>query len=206
VLFNEAYANADIERYYLGPVLWVWTWLGIFAAEVAILAGYAAGQLVGRVRASDGRHAERGTIAAAAVIAVLMLVPTLMNLEATRRTADRSNDRGAQAWLDEVLPVIPRDAVLISWWSTSTPMWYAQHVLGLRPDILVLDDRTLIDRRLGRAPDAIRRYLAEGRPVYAIRLQGRDTDELTRQFFMTPVASGGHTTVWAVHGPLVAAQ
>jgi Protein of unknown function (DUF2723) len=210
VLFNEAYrfANADIERYYLGPVFWVWTWLGIFAAEVALLAGYLAGELAGRSRAGapSNRVFERGTLVATVLAAVLMLAPPVSRIDASRRAADRSNDRGAQLWLAQALPAIPQGAVLVSWWSTSTPMWYAQHVLGLRPDISVIDDRTMLDRKLGRAPDVIARYLAEGRPVYVIRLQGRDTDELTRQFAMTPVASAGHTTVWAVHGRLAAAQ
>jgi hypothetical protein len=85
-------------------------------------------------------------------------------------------------------------------------MWYAQHVLGLRPDILVIDDRTMLDRKLGRAPDVIERYLAEGRPVYAIRLAGRDLEELQRRFLMTQVAGGGNTGVWAVQGILAAAR
>ena len=70
---------------------------------------------------------------------------------------------------------------LVSWWSTSTPLWYAQKVEGLRPDILIVDDRTMLDLDLGRAPDVIERYLAEGRPVYAIRLDGRDLEELQRR-------------------------
>jgi len=45
ILFNQAYANADIERYYLGPVLWVWTWIGILAAEVARLVALVAVRL-----------------------------------------------------------------------------------------------------------------------------------------------------------------
>jgi len=208
VLFNEAYANADIERYYLGPVLWVWTWLGILGAELAIVAAWLGTELWGRASAAGpaGRRFERASTVVAVIVAAVMLLPVLGDLDRRRGLADRSHDVGAQRWLDEALPAIAQGAVLVSWWSTSTPMWYAQHVLALRPDILVLDDRTLLDRGLGRAPDAIERYLAEGRPVYAIRLQGRDLDELTSRFFMTRVASGGNTGVWAVHGLLAAAR
>ena len=70
---------------------------------------------------------------------------------------------------------------------------------GLRPDIEIIDDRTMLDRDLGRAPDVIARYLGT-RPVYVIRVEGGDTDELTRQYDMTSGASGGSTTVWAVNG------
>ena len=210
VLFNEAYrnANADIERYYLGPVLLAWTWLGILGAELAVVVGYLANEVwsrVGRVRASE-RGFERAATVVAVIVGTAMLLPALGDLEARRHAADRSHDIGAQLWLDEALPAIPQGAVLVSWWSTSTPLWYAQHVLGLRPDIQVIDDRTMLDRDLGRAPDVIERYLAEGRPVYAIRLPGRDLEELQRRFLMTQVAGGGNTGVWAVQGVLAAAR
>lgn len=206
VLFNEAYANADIERYYLGPVLWAWTWLAVLGSEIAGLAGSLLAEAAGRLRRA--RVAERvpdlGSLLAAVVVAVALLVPTIGDLDVRRRAADRSNDRGAAIWLDEALPAIPQGAVLVSWWSTSTPLWYAQHVQGIRQDIFVVDDRTMLDLGLGRAPDVIERYLAEGRPVFAIRLAGRDTEELLARFLMTRVASDGSTAVYAVHGLLAA--
>ena len=63
----------------------------------------------------------------------------------------------------------------------------------------------MLDRDLGRAPDVIARYLGT-RPVYVIRLQGRDLDELTGQFDMTLVASSGNTGVWVVSGRLAATR
>jgi 4-amino-4-deoxy-L-arabinose transferase-like glycosyltransferase len=202
VLFNEAYSNAEINRYYLGPILWIWTWLAILAAEIAAQAGWLAAELAARLSRAraDDRLVERASVGAAIVVAVAIVLPSLGDLDARRKEADRSGDVGAQRWLAEALPVIAPDAVLVSWWSTSTPLWYAQRVEGIRPDIFVVDDRTMLDLGLGRAPDVIRRYLAEGRPVYAIRLQGRDLDELRSQFDMTQVASGGNTGVWAVSG------
>jgi hypothetical protein len=195
VLFNLSYANADINRYYLGPVLWVWTWLGILAAEVADTTGSVLG--------STARRAERATALTAAIVGIMLLLPTLGDLDARRQAADRSTDVGAQRWLDEALPAIEQNAVLVSWWSTSTPLWYAQRVQGLRPDITIVDDRTMLDQDLGRAPDVISANLGK-RPVYVIRLEGRDTQELTSQFDMTLVASGGSTGVWRVDGFLAA--
>jgi hypothetical protein len=136
----------------------------------------------------------------------VLLWPALTTLDERRAAADRSGDSGAQAWLDEVLPLIPDNAVLVSWWSTSTPLWYAQKVEGLRTDIFVVDDRTMLDLDLGRAPDVINRYLGEDRPVYVIRLPGRDTDELTGQFDMVVVAGSGSNAVWQVKGHLVAGR
>lgn len=205
VWFNESYANADINRYYLGPALIVWTWIGILAAEAADLVAVLVGSLVIRSRAVslDDPLVRRTSMAAAAMVGIVLLLPTVGDLDARRHAADRSGDRGATAWLAEALPAIPQDAVLVSWWYTSTALWYAQHVQGLRPDIEIIDDRTMLDRDLGRAPDVIARYLGT-RPVYVIRLEGRDTDELTGQFDMSVVASGGSTAVWVVYGPLLA--
>ena len=40
------------------------------------------------------------------------------------------------------------DAAVISWWSYSTPLWYAQRVQGERPDITIIDDRTRLDENV----------------------------------------------------------
>ncbi|HET7181616.1 MAG TPA: DUF2723 domain-containing protein [Candidatus Limnocylindrales bacterium] len=207
VLFNQAYANADIERYYLGPVLWIWTWIGILAAQVARLIGAVAVRLgsLSEGISLDSPAARPAMTVAAAIVAVVLLIPTLEQVDLRRGAADRSGDTGARQWLSEVLPesVVARDAVLVSWWSTSTALWYAQKVEGQRPDITVIDDRTMLDEHLGRAPDVINANLGR-RPVYVIRLDGRDTDELLGQFDMTLVAGGGSLGVWRVDGRLAA--
>ena len=205
ILFNEAYSNADIARYYLGPVLIVWTWIGILGAEVAdvgalLVANLAAGR---KAVTLDSPGLRRASVATAAIVGVVLLLPALGDLDARRKSADRSNDRSAMTWLAEALPAVPPNAVLISWWSTSTPLWYAQKVQGLRPDLEIIDDRTMLDRQLGRAPDVIKRYLGT-RPVYVIRANERDLTELTNQFDMTLVAGGGSTGVYAVNGRLAA--
>ena len=146
---------------------------------------------------------QRATTLVAVVVAIALLVPTLGDLDARRRAADRSNERGAANWLAEVLPELPEGSLVVSWWSTSTPLWYAQHVLGQRPDIAIVDDRTMLDQKLGRAPDVIDANLGV-RPVYAIRIERTATSaELQRQFDMTLVASGGNIGVWRVNGLLV---
>jgi len=205
VLFNAAYSNADINRYYLGPILFVWTWLGVLAAELAILVGALAAGVLERIQAArlDDRGLGWATSIAAVALGVALLWPAIDGLGERRASVDRSEDRRAQAWLAQVLPVIPDNAVLVSWWSTSTPLWYAQKVEAQRPDIFIVDDRTMLDLDLGRAPDVINRYLGT-RPVYVIRLTGRDTEELTSQFDMHVVAGSGNDAVWQVDGPLSA--
>ena len=46
---------------------------------------------------------------------------------------------------------------MVSWWSYSTPLWYAQRVEGRRPDIVIVDDRTRLDEDLGVDPRRDRR-------------------------------------------------
>jgi hypothetical protein len=208
LLFNAAYSNADINRYYLGPILWVWTWLGVLAADVAYVAGIAGASIVGRARriGLENEPIDLAAGGAAIVLGAVLLWPAVSTLGARRVAVDRSGDTQARSWLAQVLPRLPENAVLVSWWSTSTPLWYAQKVEAKRPDVFIVDDRTMLDLDLGRAPDVIKRYLGEHRPVYVIRLPGRDTDELTAQFDMTVVAGEGSDAVWQVRGPLVAAR
>ncbi len=208
ILFNLSYSNADISRYYLGPLLMAWTWLGILAAELASLAAIYGAELVRRIRGIrlDDLAVGRASTVAALVLGAALLAPAVIDLDQRRHDADKSKDTLAAQWVAQVVPVIPDNAVLVSWWSTSTPLWYAQKVEGLIPTVFIVDDRTMLDLDLGRAPDVINRYLAEGRPVYAIRANDQDITELTSQFDMSIVVGSGSLAVWAVHGPLAARQ
>ena len=74
------------------------------------------------------------------------------------------------------------EAVVISWWSFSTPLWYGQHVEGRRPDVTVLDDRAVLDEGYGDVNAAIEAHLDE-RPVYVIRLD-RDLKALEEAYLL----------------------
>ncbi len=66
---------------------------------------------------------------------------------------------------------LPEDAVIVSWWSDSTTLWYGQKVLGLRPDVLIVDDSTRVNDNMGEVTDVIDRFLGK-RPVFLDRLDG----------------------------------
>lgn len=192
LFWNSFFNDGYIDRYYLGPIFWAWTWL-------AILGGLIAERLIAEI--GDGPSRQRAGLVVAGVIAIALLLPSVSDWGRRSAAADQHDNRSAQAWLDEVLPVLAKDAVVVSWWSSSTPLWYAQAVDGLRPDVFIVDDRTMLDLELGRAPDVIRRYLGQ-RPVYALRANPDDLEELTSQFAMQPVAGGGSLTVYLVTGEL----
>ena len=111
---------------------------------------------------------------AAVLLASSSLVPTLAAVPDRYAAVDaqRPDDAAAQ-WTDHALQVMEPDAVIVSWWSYSTPLWYAQRVQGRRPDIAIIDDRTRLDENLGALTDVIDANLGK-RPVYVIRLDPRE--------------------------------
>ena len=194
--FNSAYVNADLARYYLGPALIAWTWLAILAATAAEVV---SGAVSGRSRASSAtRERRRGLadpvrLAAFALAAGLLIGPTVAALGERATIVDRTLDLSAGRWLDAVLAELAPDAVLVSWWSYSTPLWYAQHIEGRRTDITIVDDRTRLDQHLGDVTDVIDRNLAI-RPVYVIRADSAELEGLRARYILSalPTAGGGN--------------
>jgi hypothetical protein len=206
--FAASYANADIGRYYLGPVLFAWTWLAILAAAIvqqlapdggAATAGAgpgSAGAGEGSAGAGDeppvrsGRfgRAPRSLLPAGLtiILAGLLLAPTVVQAPARYARVDRSDDHEARVWIDHVLGTMEPDAAIVSWWSYSTPLWYAQRVEGQRPDIAIIDDRTRLDEGLGSLTDAIDANLP-GRPVYVIRLDPAEIQLLEERYVLDTI-------------------
>ena len=113
--FAASYVNADISRYYLGPVLIAWTWLAILAGMVA--ESIAASLGLGGVQwAAGGRTTAASNRIAlpAALIAAVMLAPTLLAIPSRLASVDESRDHLAAAWLDRVLPLLEPDAIVVS--------------------------------------------------------------------------------------------
>jgi len=174
--FAASYVNAMIDRYYLVPVLIAWTWLAILAEGVARMAGSRVDD--------DGRRSLRPVVAV--VLAVVLLVPTAFDLGHRYEAVDRSHDDTAARWLDTTLSAMDRDAVVVSWWSYSTPLWYAQVIEGRRPDISIIDDRTRLDENLGDIYDVIDRYLPT-RPVYVIRVEPSEIAGVAERYETQPL-------------------
>jgi hypothetical protein len=181
-VFAVSYVNAEIARYYLGPALIAWTWL-------AILGGMLVDALVGVDETRFG--AARATpsparLGVTAVVGAALLIPTALDLPARHRAVDRSRDRAAEVWVDRALDVMEQDALVVSWWSYSTPLWYAQLVEGRRPDVAIIDDRTRLDRGLGGITDVIDANLRR-RPVYVIRRDPAEVALLEERYVLEPI-------------------
>lgn len=212
-LFAQSYVNAAIDRYYLVPLLIGWVWLGVLAATVVAQVGERATAAAAAAAATDeeaptgdapsprpaaARIDWRGLVPTL-VVTVILLVPTAYGFGERREAADRSRDRSAATWSAAVFRELEPDAVIVSWWSVSTPLWYAQAVEGRRTDVLVVDDRTRIDMGLGEVPDVIERYLGE-RPLYVVQLGDAAIERLRTRYLLTPLASPEARNVYQVTG------
>jgi hypothetical protein len=176
-VFASAYLNAEIGRYYLGPVLMAWTWLAILAVVVVDAIRRVIDWLAGNE--PDAHAAPSPWIAA--VLLLVLVTPTLTSVQDRLAVVDESADRSATAWVDHVLGLMEPDAVIVSWWSYSTPLWYAQRVEGRRPDVGIIDDRTRLDENLGDITDVIDTHLGRN-PVYVIRDDQREIELLAGRY------------------------
>jgi Protein O-mannosyl-transferase TMEM260-like len=185
-LFDAAYVNAAIDRYYLGPVLLAISWLGVGVAAVA-----------DAVVPRGARAASPAVIVAGLVGLAVLVGPALLAAPLSFRQADRSGDVSARRWVDGTLATLPEDALVQSWWSFSTPLWYATLVEGRRPDVTVVDDRDLLDENLGTVDDVIEANLGR-RPVFVLRPDAEIVDLARRWVLERWSDPAGIQPLWQV--------
>ena len=169
-LFAIGYPNANIERYYLVPLLVSALWVGLGVDAVWDMLR----EVIGPARRRRLTQLVAWTMAA--VLLLMVVVPALgryADLDASQETRGR-------AVLEATFDALPADAVVLSWWSYSTTLWYGRWVEGRRPDVTILDDRDILDDGFGRVEAAIDHFLGE-RPVYLIRLE-RDLAALEARY------------------------
>jgi len=156
-----------------------------------LLIGIAAGVALERIAERVPRWA--GGVAALAVLFAVALGVS------TAPVADLSGDRSGDAYVSSVMESVPRDAVILSQWDTSTPLWYGQLIAGDRPDVLVLDDSNIVYDGWGTRERAIAAYVCQ-RPVFMMRLDEADLDSTRAAYVLLPfmdvrVAIGGPTAI-----------
>lgn len=209
ITFAGSYANADISRYYLGPVFFVWTWIAIVATAFldAILSRAMPAEpeaLEGEPEptvAVPGRGFVALSFALAVIFGVAMLVPSGLELNARWKSANQSGNTNAQTYLDDVFGALQGNAVVVSWWSCSTPLWYGEFAMGRRTDITVIDDSNAVWDKLGSLSAIVNSYLGS-RPVYVIRQSGSELENLRKQFTLESAGVGGVCNLYLVTGRL----
>jgi hypothetical protein len=190
--FALGYINADIGRYYLVPIMSAAVLGGLGAAAIWDLLAWSW-------QHAGGRPALAPSVIALLAAVVLIATP-LAAVPARFDTVDESGDVSARRWLDNVLNALPQDAVVVSWWSYSTTLWYGQYVEGRRPDVTVIDDSTITQQHLGNADSVVASYFGR-RPVFVIRL-AQDIAELEQYYVLSPLPG----TAWATVFRVVAAR
>ena len=175
-LFAIGYANAAIERYYLVPLL--------VAALAIALAADAIWDVLRDLLERDG-HTQTFRLGVSALVLGLLAL-TVWPIADRYTRLDLSGDTRGRLIIDDTFEALEPEAVVVSWWSYSTPLWYGQHVEGRRPDVTVIDDRDVLDDGYGDTVGAIEAHLGE-RPVYVIRHE-RELPSLMRDYLLVPVA------------------
>jgi len=159
-----------LEHYLLVP----WLLLGIGAAVAVEGAARAAGASLPRP------VGERTGAVAAVVAAAFAVVLIAVNLP----TADKSGDRSARTYVDTLFAALPPDAVILSFWGSTPPLWHAQQVLGERPDVLVVDDTNIVYEGWGTREARIDAVICS-RPVFILPVNDGILDPTRERFTVT---------------------
>jgi hypothetical protein len=178
--FALGYSNADIGRYYLVPIM--------CATVLGALAVGEAWRFLRRAAARASRAAAgHGVVPTVALgIATLLLaLPGLVAVPTQLPLLDQSGYRYARDWLDTAMTELPPNALVVSWWSYSTTLWYGQFVEHRRPDVTVIDDSTIEQQDLG-SPQAVIDANLGLRPVFLIRTP-YDLGAYEQRYSLTPL-------------------
>ena len=165
VVYAMNFNDGDIDRYYMPTLVAATPMLGVAIGVIAASAARAVADATHRMASIAGRR-RLGRLAGAVVIALGIGLPT-GSLVTQYASHDQSANREADRWVASVHRALPTNAVIVSWWSYSTPLWYHRWVLGERPDLTIIDERNILDDGYRTMNRAIASYLGS-RPVYVV--------------------------------------
>jgi hypothetical protein len=166
VFYSMNFSDGDIARYYMLTTLAAAVVIGVAVSAVATLAGRAMADASRRSVGFVGRR-RAAVLAGVLVLGLSGLLPLGSLLSLYPERAEQATNRDADSWVASVHQALPPDAVVISWWSYSTPLWYHRWVLGERPDVTIIDERNILDQGYGTIDATIDRFLPY-RPVYLV--------------------------------------
>lgn len=199
IVYAMNFDDGDIDRYYLPTIAVATPLIGVALAFIGATVASAVARIA--LRFELGRRGRR-RLAAAAAASVLVLGALLpaMSLVGGYRSHDQSANRAADAWVASVYAQLPPNAVLISWWSYSTPLWYHRWVLGERPDVTIIDERNILDDGYRTMHNAIAAH--DGlRPVFVVP-PAWEYERITRDWYTTSMATyPGYSELLQIEGP-----
>ncbi len=185
-----SYVNGDIDRYYFTAfeILVVLAALG----GTALLSGYEKiGNYFERIEESLAKLEKREALpsrwpdlrwlALAAVILPLSLIPL---------NRGRVGNISAEHFGKEFLRVAKPEALVMSWWNYSTPLWYLHFAEGKRPDIEIYNG-------IDKVPAELARRFDGKRPIYLIQ-PGDRIEALSKEYRLERVFLACGETVYEV--------
>jgi Protein of unknown function (DUF2723) len=119
------------------------------------------------------------------VVGALAMVGAVGLASSTWAGADRSADRSGEEYVAAVFAALPTDAVILSEWDASTPLWHGQHVRGERQDVLIVDDTNIVYEGWVTREARIASVICE-RPVFILRLLESDLEPTRAEYALTP--------------------
>ncbi len=164
--FLPIYAAVSVPNAERGRYFMMSSWLLFFLAAVG-----AQTALIAPVKKID-RGSLRQSLLVLAVAACFVFPYHLAN---SLWNSSWHNDHDAEVYIDRVFSAVKPNALLISWWGSSTALWYGHYVEGKGPDVLIIDDSEALPRGWQDLTSAIDLYYGK-RPIYAISFP----DELER--------------------------
>jgi len=180
----------ELEHYLLVPWLVIGIGLAVALEGIARLLSIT---LRSTLKAFGGERA----ITAVSGLAGLAFVVTLAGLNWS--TEDLSKDTSGPDYVSSVFSALPHNAAILSYWDASTPLWYGQHVEGLRPDVLIVDDTNIVYEGWGTREARIASLICS-RPVFIERLGDGDLVPTRAAYQLEPflrvnVGAGGPSAV-----------
>ncbi len=115
--FSLRYQNAILERYFITSFLIILIW------------GFSSFSFIEKI---IGRFSF--------LIFFLLIFMLFGEIKTNYPLVDQSQNYQALTYAENTLRIVPKDSVIFSWWSYSTPLWYLTKVEKRRNDVTIVND------------------------------------------------------------------
>ncbi len=157
-LLLPIYASVTVPNAERGRYFMMSNWLLFLLTAVGVQAAFMAP--VQKIDWGSIRQSLAILVVAASLIFPCYLVHNLWS-------SDLRNDHDAEIFIDGVFSTLKPNALVLSWWGSSTALWYGRYVEGKRPDITIMDDSEALPNQWQDLTSAIDLYYGK-RPIYAV--------------------------------------
>jgi hypothetical protein len=199
VLYAVNFRDGDIDRYYMPTVAVLAPLLGVALAAIGTACAQAVAEVGRRLVSTLRARRVLASLGGALVLGLGALLPAA-SLVTGYDAHDQSENRDADRWVASAHALLPPNAVVVSWWSYSTPLWHHRWVLGERPDLTIIDERNILDDGYRTMSNAIRANFGR-RPVYVL-LPEWERENVTERWELSTVPTlPGFTRLLLVEGP-----